>query len=51
LRLDLDLKWPNVTVLGFEDALAHLQPTPELSEQGANDLVKALEEQLVVLSR
>lgn len=51
LRLDLDLKWPNVTVLGFEDALAQLQPTPELSEQGANELVKALEEQLVILSR
>jgi hypothetical protein len=36
-------------VLGFEDALGHLLPTPELSEQGASELVEALDAQLAVL--
>jgi hypothetical protein len=51
LRLDLDARAPLVTLLGFEDSLAHLVPTPPLSAAAQDGLVIALEEQLRALRR
>ena len=51
LRLDLDLTRPNVTLLGFEDALARLQPTPDLTPAEVDALAGAFEDQLTVLRR
>jgi phosphoglycerol transferase MdoB-like AlkP superfamily enzyme len=51
LRLDLDLTRPYVTLLGFEDAMGRLQPTPDLTEPEVKALADAFEEQLAVLRR
>jgi hypothetical protein len=51
LRLDLDLTRPSVKLLGFEDELGHLQPTPELSEREVTDIAHAFDEQLSMLRR
>jgi sulfatase-like protein len=51
LRMDLDLRRPRVTLLGFEDGLGRLERAPELSEAARDGLVLALEEQLLLLRR
>lgn len=49
LRMDFDLRRPEITLLGFEDVFGHLIPTPELSQAQADDLAISLEEQLLAL--
>jgi hypothetical protein len=51
LRLDFDSRAPELTVLGFEDALGHLIATPDLGQGGEDQLVQALEAQLLTLRR
>lgn len=51
LRLDFDARAPEVTVLGFEDGLGHLIATPDLGQGGEDQLVQALEAQLLTLRR
>ena len=51
LRLDLDSRAPELTVLGFEDGLGHLVATPDLGQGGEDQLVQALEAQLLTLRR
>lgn len=51
LRLDLDPRAPELTVLGFEDALGHLIATPDLGQGREDQLVHALEAQLLTLRR
>jgi phosphoglycerol transferase MdoB-like AlkP superfamily enzyme len=51
LRLDLELGAPSVTLLGFENALGQLEPTPALTEREANGLAAAFEEELSNLRR
>jgi len=38
-------------VLGFEDGSGHLIATPDLGQAGEDQLVRALEEQLLTLRR
>jgi membrane-anchored protein YejM (alkaline phosphatase superfamily) len=51
LRLDLDLTRPHVTLLGFEDAMGRLQPTPNLTQPEVKELADAFEQQLAILRR
>jgi hypothetical protein len=51
LRLDLGLNSPHVTLLGFENELGQLEPTPALSEREATDLAAAFEGELAALRR
>ena len=51
LRLDFVARAPQITLLGFEDALGHLVPTPALTAEVQDGVVRALEEQLLLLRR
>jgi sulfatase-like protein len=51
VRFDLDLERPHVAILGFEDELAHLVPTPDLSEQEAVAIGASFDNQLDLLRR
>jgi arylsulfatase A-like enzyme len=51
LRLDLDLTRPSIMLLGFEDQLGHLQPTPALSEREVTEIAGGFEWQLSMLRR
>jgi Sulfatase len=51
LRLDLDMLSPRVTLLGFEDSLGHLISHPQLGSEAENELVGAMESQLLALRR
>jgi membrane-anchored protein YejM (alkaline phosphatase superfamily) len=51
LRIDLELREPQITLLGFEDALGHLIATPALSPATEDRLVGSFEEQLSLLRR
>jgi sulfatase-like protein len=51
LRVDLDLERPHVSMLGFEDELAHLVPTPNLTEGDSAELTGAFQDQLNLLRR
>jgi hypothetical protein len=51
LRLDLDLTRPYVKLLGFEDVMGRLQPTPDLTEPEVKELADAFEQELAVLRR
>jgi hypothetical protein len=51
LRLDLDVKAPRLTLLGFEDAFGSLLPSPQISALTADHLVAAFDEQLGLLRR
>jgi membrane-anchored protein YejM (alkaline phosphatase superfamily) len=46
LRLDLGLGSPSITLLGFENELGQLEPTPALTELEANGLAAVFEEEL-----
>jgi hypothetical protein len=49
LRMDLQLRRPHVTLLGFEDELGRLMPAPQLSQKQADGIAGALEEQFLTL--
>jgi arylsulfatase A-like enzyme len=49
LRLDIDLTRPAITLLGFEDDLAHLLPAPELTALDVASVAAAFDEQLSLL--
>lgn len=49
LRFDMDLTRPSITLLGFEDELARLLPTPDLSPNEVAAIASAFEEQLSIL--
>lgn len=49
LRVDIDLTRPAITLLGFEDDLAHLLPTPELTEEDVTTVARAFDDQLSLL--
>jgi arylsulfatase A-like enzyme len=49
LRLDLDLTRPSITLLGFEDELAHFLPVPELTALDVTTIAHAFDEQLSLL--
>lgn len=51
LRLDLETREPQITLLGFEDAFGHLIATPALSSVAEDRLVGSFEEQLALLRR
>lgn len=49
LRLDLDMRSPNVTILGFEDRFGNLVPTPELSSASTERIATAFRQELSLL--
>jgi uncharacterized protein len=51
LRFDLDLERPHVSMLGFEDDLAQLIPTPNLTESENLEFISAFQQQLAMLRR
>jgi phosphoglycerol transferase MdoB-like AlkP superfamily enzyme len=51
LRIDLGLNAPSLTLLGFENELGQLVPTPALSEREAAELATAFEDELSNLRR
>jgi membrane-anchored protein YejM (alkaline phosphatase superfamily) len=51
LRLDFDARSPQLTLLGFEDELGHLIPTPPLTPDAQAGLVRAFEGQLSLWRR
>ncbi len=51
LRMDLDLRAPRLTLLGFEDELGHLAAAPDLSKAQADALEISLEEHFLLLRR
>jgi membrane-anchored protein YejM (alkaline phosphatase superfamily) len=51
LRINFSLTHPDLTLLGFEDNLGHLLPSPELSDSEMTALFAALDEQLSLLRR
>jgi hypothetical protein len=51
LRIDLGLNAPSVTLLGFENELGQLVPTPVLNERESGELAAAFEDELSDLRR
>jgi hypothetical protein len=49
LRFDIDLGRPAITLLGFEDELAHLLPVPELTADDVTTIAQAFDEHLTLL--
>lgn len=51
LRMDLDVRAPRLTLLGFEDSYGHLLPSPAITPLLADQLRVAFDEQLALLRR
>jgi hypothetical protein len=51
LRIDLGLGAPSITLLGFENELGQLEPTPALTDREATELAAVFEDELSNLRR
>jgi membrane-anchored protein YejM (alkaline phosphatase superfamily) len=51
LRMDLEMRAPRLTVLGFEDSFGNLLPSPTITPELADELVAGFDEELGLLRR